>query len=100
MVANLPQLDFAKVADFCRRHRIRRLALFGSVLRDDFTDDSDVVVLVECEPGARIGWDFITIQDELAELVSRPIGLLTPGSIRSAYRSGILSTAEDIYVAT
>ncbi|MGH9816774.1 MAG: nucleotidyltransferase family protein, partial [Candidatus Acidiferrales bacterium] len=44
-------VDKAKIADFCRRHHIRRLALFGSVLRDDFTPGSDVDVLVEFEPG-------------------------------------------------
>ncbi|MCH7996082.1 MAG: nucleotidyltransferase domain-containing protein, partial [Planctomycetes bacterium] len=40
-----------RIADFCQRHGIRRLALFGSVLRDDFRPDSDVDVLVEFEPG-------------------------------------------------
>ena len=44
-----------KIAEFCRRHHIRRLALFGSALRDDFTPDSDVDVLVEFEPGTRVG---------------------------------------------
>jgi uncharacterized protein len=43
------------IAGFCRRHHIRRLALFGSVLRDDFTDQSDVDVLVEFESGHRVG---------------------------------------------
>ena len=54
---------------------------------------------VHVEPGARIGWDFITIQDELSELVGRPVDLLTPGSIRPAYRDEVLSTAQDVYVA-
>ena len=99
MVAWSLQLDRDQIADFCRRHRIRRLALFGSALRDDFSPDSDVDVLVEFEPGARIGWDFVTIQDELGELVGRRVDLLTPGSIRPAYRNEILSTAEDVYVA-
>ena len=44
-----------EISDFCRRHRIRRLAFFGSVLRDDFQPDSDVDVLVEFEPGTRMG---------------------------------------------
>jgi len=44
-----------QIAEFCRRNHIRRLALFGSVLRDDFGPDSDVDVLVEFEPGARVG---------------------------------------------
>jgi len=92
-------LDRERIAEFCRRHRIRRLALFGSVLRDDFGPDSDVDVLVEFEPGARVGWNFITIQDELADLFGRRVDLLTPGSIRPAYRDEILSSAENVYVA-
>lgn len=92
-------LDRKKIGDFCRRHRIRRLALFGSVLRDDFRPDSDVDVLVEFEAGARVGWDFIAIQDELAGLFGRPVDLLTTGSIRPAYRNEVLSTADDVYVA-
>jgi predicted nucleotidyltransferase len=88
-----------RISEFCRRHRIRRLALFGSVLREDFGPDSDVDVLVEFEAGARVGWNFIAIQDELADLFGRPVDLLTPGSIRPAYRNEILSTAENVYVA-
>lgn len=98
MIAHLSHLDDSAVAEFCRRRRIKRLALFGSVLRDDFRADSDIDVLVEFEPGTRIGWEFITIQDELAELFGRSVDLLTPGSIRPAYRVAILSTAENIYV--
>ena len=93
------QLDAQQIAAFCRRRHIRRLALFGSVLRDDFGPGSDVDVLVEFEPGARIGWDFIVIQDELAALFGRPVDLLTPGSIRPAYRNEILSAAKTVYVA-
>jgi hypothetical protein len=69
------------------------------VLRDDFGPDSDVDVLVEFEPGARIGWDFVEIQDRLADLFGRRVDLLTPASIRPAYRDRILSSAEDLYVA-
>ena len=94
-----PNLDHERIAEFCRRHHIRRLALFGSVLRGDFGPNSDVDVLIEFMPGARVGWTFIAIQDELADLFGRPVDLLTPGSIRPAYRDEILSTAEDVYVA-
>jgi len=51
-----------RIAGLCERHRIRRLALFGSVLREDFRPDSDVDVLVECEPGTRVGLRFFAIQ--------------------------------------
>jgi predicted nucleotidyltransferase len=55
-MASRIMLSGDKIADFCRRNRIRKLALFGSVLRDDFRADSDVDVLVEFEPGARVGF--------------------------------------------
>lgn len=87
------------LAALCRRFHIRRLALFGSVLREDFGPDSDVDILVEFEPGVRIGWDFVTVQDELAEIFGRPIDLMTPDAIRPAYRDEILSSAENVYVA-
>lgn len=52
-----------RLAEFCQRNQIRRLALFGSVLRDDFMPESDGDVLVEFEPDARVGFTFITMQD-------------------------------------
>jgi len=73
--------------------------MFGSVLRDDFNDDSDIDVIVEFVPGARIGWDFVRIQDELTELLGRRVDLVTPGSLRPAFREVILQSARDLYVA-
>lgn len=58
-----------ELARFCRRNLIRRLSLFGSVLRDDFGPDSDVDVLVEFEPEARVGLRFFAIEDELGQLL-------------------------------
>ena len=68
-----------KLRDFCRENHIRRLALFGSVLRDDFGPESDVDVLVEFEPDARIGLRFFSIEEQLATLLGRNIDLNTPG---------------------
>ena len=70
----LPQ---AEIAAFCRRHHIRRLALFGSALRDDFRPDSDVDVLVEFEPGKTPGFAFFGMQEELSEIVGRQVDLNT-----------------------
>ncbi len=61
-------------AQFCRRHhirRLRRLAFFGSVLRDDFRDDSDVDVLVEFEPEHIPGLAFFEMEAELSALLGR-----------------------------
>jgi len=67
------------IVRFCDRHHIQRLALFGSVLRDDFGPDSDVDVLVQFKPGGSPGWDFFRMQDELTEMLGRRVDLCTPG---------------------
>ena len=66
-----------KIADFCRRHHICKLAVFGSVLREDFRPDSDVDVLVEFEPGHTPGLAFFGMQQELSELLGRQVDLNT-----------------------
>jgi len=96
VLRNLPQ---GAIAEFCRRHRIRRLALFGSVIRDDFTPESDVDVLVEFEPGARTGFAFFRMQDELGKILNRRVDLNTPGFLSRYFREAVLAEARDIYVA-
>ncbi len=56
------------IADFCRRHHIRKLSLFGSVLRDDFRPDSDIDVLVAFEPGEGVGFEIFDMEEELSGL--------------------------------
>jgi predicted nucleotidyltransferase len=87
------------VAEVCRRWRIRRLALFGSVLRDDFGPDSDVDVLVGFEPGAAPGFGFITIQDELSRVFGRRVDLHAPASLSKYFRDDVLKSAEPLYDA-
>ncbi|MBE3068682.1 MAG: nucleotidyltransferase family protein [Planctomycetes bacterium] len=96
-----PRLTVARevVADFCRRHHIRRLALFGSVLRDDFRPESDVDVLVEFEPGHTPGLDFFSMQDELSELLDHRVDLNTPGFLSPYFRDRVLAEAEVLYGA-
>ena len=81
----------------CERYHIRRLALFGSVLSADFDAESGVDVLVEFEPGAVIGLKFISIQEELSDLLGRPVDLNTPGFLSPYFRQRVLDTAEAIY---
>jgi predicted nucleotidyltransferase len=88
-----------KLADFCRRHHIRRLALFGSVLRDDFRPDSDVDVLVEFEPGYVPGFDFVAIEDELSEMLARKVDLRTPQDLSHYFREQVVREAKALYVA-
>ncbi len=83
--------------DFCERNHIRKLALFGSVLRDDFSEDSDIDVLVEFEPGHVPGFRFFGIQDELSELLGREVDLNTPGFLSPHVRDEVLSEALVLY---
>ena len=86
-----------KLAELCRQNHIRRLALFGSVLRDDFQPDSDVDVLVEFEPGTRIGLRFFELEQELSELFGRKVDLNTPGFLGRRIREHALAEAEVQY---
>jgi len=89
-----------KLAAFCRRHRIRRLSLFGSVLRDDFSDRSDVDVLVEFEPGTRVGLLRLAgMEIELGELIGRKVDLNTKGFLSRYFRDRVLAEAEVLYDA-
>jgi predicted nucleotidyltransferase len=88
-----------RIRTFCQRHHIRRLALFGSVLRDDFLPDSDVDVMVEFEPGHVPGLDFFAMQDELSTILGRTVDLNTPGFLSSHFRDRVIADAEVHYVA-
>jgi len=92
-------IDRERIAGFCRRHHIRRLAFFGSALREDFRPDSDVDVLVEFEPGHVPGLAFFTMQEELSRVVGRPVDLNTAGFLSRYFRQAVLNEAEPLYVA-
>jgi predicted nucleotidyltransferase len=92
-------IDRERLARFCRRNHIRRLALFGSVLRHDFRPDSDVDVLVEFEPGKVPGLRFFALERELSEIFGRKVDLNTPGFLSPYFRGRILAEAEVQYVA-
>jgi predicted nucleotidyltransferase len=89
-----------RIAAFCRRHGIRRLSLFGSILRDDFGPQSDVDVLVEFQPGARTGLKFFSMQDELSDILGRKVDLNTVGFLSKYFRDRVLAEAEVQYDAT
>lgn len=86
------------VREFCRKHHIRRLAFFGSVLRDDFGPSSDIDVLVEFEPEARVGLiRFAGIENEFSDLLGRQVDLNTVESLSKYFRDEVLAEAETIY---
>jgi predicted nucleotidyltransferase len=88
------------IISFCQRHHIRELALFGSVLRDDFGPKSDVDILVEFEPDARVGYQhFFRLQDELTTLFGREVDLFTPNSLKPFARETAMRSKAVIYAA-
>lgn len=93
------EIPYSSIVDLCRRHHIRRLLLFGSILRDDFRGDSDVDVLVEFDPGQTPGFGFVGIQDELSALLGREVDLNTPGFLSKYFREDVLREAEVLYDA-
>jgi predicted nucleotidyltransferase len=87
-----------ELAAFCRRHHIRKLSLFGSVLRDDFRPDSDVDVLVEFEPGHSVGWEIVDMEDELSKLFGgHKVDLVQKEFLYWRLRDRILDSAEVQY---
>ena len=92
-------VDEAMIREFCRRRRIRWLALFGSVLRDDFRPDSDVDVLVEFEPGETPSFfGLADIEEELSQLMGgRKLDLVTPKFLNRWMRDRVLAEAKVLY---
>jgi len=93
------EIPEATIGDFCRRRHIRRLAMFGSALRDDFSPDSDIDVLVEFQPGHTPGLDFFAIERELSQILGRKVDLSTPHFLSPYFRDQVLAEAEPMYVA-
>lgn len=89
-----------KIAGFCRRHHIRKLAVFGSALQADFAPDSDVDVLVEFEKGQEPGFAFFDMQDELSQLLGRKVELHTPNFLSRYFRETVLKEREVQYVVS
>lgn len=89
-----------EIADFCRRHRIRKLSLFGSILRDDFGPESDIDVLVEFEPEHVPGLIRLAgMEFELSEILGgRKVDMNTPNSLSRYFRAQVLAEAQVQYV--
>jgi predicted nucleotidyltransferase len=89
-----------KLAAFCRKHHVRQLAFFGSVLREDFTSSSDVDVLAEFEVGYTPGLDFFAMESELSGILGRKVDLNTLQFLSRHIRANALAEAEVQYVAS
>jgi len=93
-------LQVDQLADLCRRYQVNELALFGSVLRDDFRPDSDIDVLVTFEPTAKIGFiAFNRMQRELSDLLGRPVDLVPKNGLKPLIKQDVLAEAEVIYAS-
>lgn len=91
-------IPHAAIRDFCRAHAVRELAVFGSAARDDFSPDSDIDVLIDLAPDARVG--LVTLQrmrDELAGIFGRPVDLLTRNGLNRHICDQIRLDAEIIH---
>jgi len=88
-----------KIAEFCRKHHINKLAVFGSVLRPDFREDSDIDVLVEFDPNHIPGLAFFSMQDELSEILGRKVDLNTPQCLSKYFREKVIKEAIIQYAA-
>lgn len=86
------------IAVFCQHNHIRKLALFGSALRDDFRPDSDVDILVEFEPEARVGLIRLAgMELDLSELLGRKVDLRTPQDLSRHFRDEVVQQAETLH---
>ena len=93
------EIDRAEIEKLCRKFGVRRLSLFGSVIRDDFADDSDVDVLVEFLPHVKVGLSFFSLQGELSRILGRRVDLSTPGFLSARIRDEVENEAKPIYEA-
>jgi predicted nucleotidyltransferase len=93
-------VDREQIAEFCLRNHVRKLAFFGSVLRDDFGPDSDVDVLVEFEPGHPVGLlRMAELEIELSRIIGRQADLRTLGDLSRYFRDEVAATAEVQYAS-
>lgn len=97
MVAQRFSVPPEKLTEFCRKHHIKKLALFGSVLREDFRPDSDIDVLVEFDPGHVPGFAIIDMEVELSRLVGRKVDLRTPNDLSRYFRDRVVREAKVEY---
>lgn len=86
-----------QIAEFCHKHHIQRMSVFGSVLRDDFGPESDVDFLVEFEPQQHLGWGIVTVCDELEDLVGRAVDVVDPKYLKQRFRQQVLENAQVVY---
>lgn len=94
------QVDAAKLAELCRRYGVTELSLFGSAVRGDMGPESDIDIMVEFDPDARIGiLKFEALAENLESLVGRKVDLVTKSGLKPWVRPNVLKEARVVYAA-
>lgn len=100
MVVHGIEFPERELSDFCRRYGVKRLSLFGSILRDDFRPESDIDILVEFEAGRTLGMiGFGGMILELSAMVGRRVDLRTPNDLSRYFRRSVLEGARTLHAA-
>jgi len=94
------RIDRKAIADFCRRNNVVELAVFGSIARGDFREDSDIDIVITFSPDARVGLLALArMETELSAMFNRKVDLVTKGGLKPLIRDEILAEAEVLYAA-
>ncbi|MGH3475792.1 MAG: nucleotidyltransferase family protein [Pseudonocardiaceae bacterium] len=96
---DLNNVDRGHLDELCRRYGVARIDVFGSVARGEDREGSDVDLLYELRPGVRLGWDIETLSDELADLLGRPVDLVSRRALHPRLRDRVLAEARTLYAA-
>ena len=92
---NIPK---EQLAQFCEIYHVHRISLYGSALRDDFGPDSDIDILIDFEPGFKVGLlKMARMENELSDMLGRKVDLRTPGDLSRYFRQEVLESAEVEY---
>jgi len=92
------RFDSAELNAICQRHHVARLQAYGSILRADFSPDSDIDLIIEFEPGHTVGWEFFDLEADLASVLGREVDLTTPEGLSKYIRDLVLDEARTVYV--
>ena len=100
MIAQGLNVSISVIEEFCRRYPVRELAVFGSALREDFANSSDLDLLVEFEPNAEVGFMTLSkMQRELSKIFNRQVDLVPKEGLKLKIRRAVLSSARVLYAS-